>query len=95
MKHRHKVLTFLSLLAVITYLDRICVSVAGPRIQDELHLTPQDWGLISGAFNLAYAAFEIPSGHLGDRYGSRVMLTRIVLWLGAHQAASPRGPRVA
>ncbi len=82
-KYRHRVLTFLSLLSVITYLDRVCISVAGPRMQDELHLGPQAWGLVTGAFAIAYAAFEIPSGYMGDRFGARLMLTRIVLWWSA------------
>jgi len=82
-KYRHKVLAFLSLLSVITYLDRVCISVAGPRMQDELHLSPQAWGLVTGAFAIAYAAFEIPSGYMGDKFGARLMLTRIVLWWSA------------
>jgi MFS family permease len=45
-----------------------------------LHLSPQDWGLVTGAFAVAYALFEIPSGYLADRFGARAMLTRIVLW---------------
>lgn len=73
-------LTLLATLSVITYLDRVCISVAGPRIQDELHLSPQDWGLVTGAFAVAYALFEIPSGYLADRFGARAMLTRIVVW---------------
>lgn len=80
MKYRHRVLTLLATLSVITYRDRVCISVAGPRIQNELHLSPQDWGLVTGAFAIAYALFEIPGGYLGDRFGARAMLTRIVLW---------------
>ena len=83
MKYRHRVLTLLATLSVLTYLDRVCISVAGPRIQSELHLSPQDWGLVTGAFAFAYALFEIPSGYLGDRFGARAMLTRIVLWWSA------------
>jgi MFS family permease len=52
-------------------------------MQDELHLGPQDWGLVTGAFALAYALFEIPSGHLADRFGARATLARIVLWWSA------------
>ena len=33
MKYRHRVLGLLALLAVITYLDRVAISVAGPRIR--------------------------------------------------------------
>jgi ACS family glucarate transporter-like MFS transporter len=82
-KYRHRTLILLATLSVLTYLDRVCISVAGPRIQKELHLGPQDWGLVTGAFAIAYALFEIPSGYFGDRFGARAMLTRIVLWWSA------------
>jgi MFS transporter, ACS family, glucarate transporter len=74
------VLGLLSLLLVITYLDRVCISVAGPRMQEALHIGPLAWGWVTGIFTLSYAAFEIPSGALGDRIGPRRVLTRIVLW---------------
>jgi MFS family permease len=32
------------------------------------------------AFNLAYAAFEVPTGWLGDVFGPRATLIRVVLW---------------
>jgi len=89
MKYRHRVLTLLAALSVITYLDRVCISVAGPRIHSELHLSPQDWGLVTGAFAVAYALFEIPSGYLADRFGARAMLTRIVLWWSAFTTLGP------
>ena len=83
MKCRDRVLGLVSLLIVITYLDRVCISVAGPRIQDSLHIGPVAWGWVSGIFTFAYAAFEIPSGTLGDRIGPRRVLSRIVLWWSA------------
>ena len=64
MKYRNRVLGLVSLLIVITYLDRVCISVAGPRIQDSLHIGPVASGWVSGIFTFAYAAFEIPSGVL-------------------------------
>jgi ACS family glucarate transporter-like MFS transporter len=79
-KYRHRVLALLATLSVITYLDRVCISVAGPRIQDEFALGPQQWSLVTGAFAVSYALFEIPSGYLADRFGARAMLVRIVLW---------------
>jgi MFS family permease len=54
--------------------------VAGPRIQEDLHIGPAGWGWVTGVFAFAYAVFEIPSGALGDRIGPRRVLTRIVLW---------------
>jgi len=37
-KYQHRVLGLLSLLSIITYLDRVCIAVAGPRMQESLHL---------------------------------------------------------
>ena len=52
-------------------------------MQEALHLGPVSWGWVTGIFTIAYAAFEIPSGALGDRIGPRRVLTRIVLWWSA------------
>lgn len=83
MKYQHRVVGMLSLLAVITYLDRICIAVAGPAMQDSLHISPAMWGWVTSAFFFSYAAFEIPTGALGDRIGPRRVLTRIVVWWSA------------
>ena len=83
MKYQHRVLGMLSLLSIITYVDRVCIGVAGPRMQDSLHISPQAWGWVTSVFFLSYSAFEIPSGALGDRIGPRRVLTRIVLWWSA------------
>jgi ACS family glucarate transporter-like MFS transporter len=80
---RVTVLWFAFLLAVVTYLDRVCISAAAPYISDELHLTTVQMGTVLSAFALAYALFEIPSGWLADVIGPRRVLTRIVLWWSA------------
>ncbi len=79
-KYRHRVLLLLFFLSIITYLDRVCISVAGPRMQSELGISPERWGWVVGAFTLSYAIFEIPGGAMGDRIGPRKVLTRIVTW---------------
>jgi len=83
MRKRYLVLILLVALSVITYLDRICIAVAGPRMQDELGITPEGWGWVLGAFVIGYGIFEIPTGALGDRFGQRRVLTRIVVWWSA------------
>ncbi len=83
MKYRHRVLGLLFLLSIVTYIDRVCISVAGPRMQKDLDLSPQQWGWVLGVFAISYAAFEIPSGAMGDRIGPRKVLTRIVVWWSA------------
>src|ERR671930_2537652 len=77
---RTKVLAFAFLLAVVTYLDRICISAAAPYIMEDLHLSVVQMSVVFSAFTLAYSLFEIPSGWLGDVKGPRRVLTRIVLW---------------
>jgi MFS family permease len=83
MKHRHRVLLLLFFLSIVTYLDRVCLSVAGPRMQADLGISPERWGWVVGAFTLSYAIFEIPTGAMGDRVGARRVLTRIVIWWSA------------
>jgi ACS family glucarate transporter-like MFS transporter len=80
---RSRVLVFAFLLAVVTYLDRICISAAAPAIMEELHLSYVEMGVVFSAFTLAYSLFEVPSGWLGDVRGPRRVLTRIVLWWSA------------
>src|SRR5690349_1501184 len=83
MTRRYGVLALLISLFAITYLDRVCISVAGPRMQQELGIDAIGWGWVTGIFTLAYCVFEIPTGTMGDRLGARRVLTRIVLWWSA------------
>ncbi|MCC7417117.1 MAG: MFS transporter [Acidobacteria bacterium] len=80
---RRRVLAFAFLLAVVTYLDRICISAAAPFMMRELGLGVIQMSVVFSAFTLAYSIFEVPSGWLGDRRGPRRVLTRIVLWWSA------------
>lgn len=84
--HRPGIVALLILLFGVTYLDRVAISVAGPRMQQDLGIDPVAWGWVTGVFTLAYAIFEIPTGTLGDRLGARVVLTRIVAWWSAFTA---------
>ena len=83
---RRGVVGLLVLLFAITYLDRICISVAGPRMQEDLGIDPIGWGWVTGMFTVAYCIFEIPTGMMGDRLGPRRVLTRIVVWWSAFTA---------
>jgi ACS family glucarate transporter-like MFS transporter len=83
MSDRHVVLGLLVALSMITYLDRVCIAIAGPRMQEDLGIAPEHWGWVLGAFVFSYGVFEIPSGALGDRFGQRKVLMRIVVWWSA------------
>jgi MFS family permease len=86
LRQRHRVLTLLGMLSVLTFLDRLAIAVAGPGIQADLRIQPQDWGWILSAYVLANGLFEMPSGAQGDRRGQRGELTRIVTWWSAFTA---------
>jgi MFS family permease len=77
---RYGVLAFTAVLSMITYLDRVCFGTVAPLIQDEFGLSDTQKGMLFSAFALAYAVFEVPSGWLGDVFGPRRTLIRIVLW---------------
>jgi ACS family glucarate transporter-like MFS transporter len=77
---RFGVLAFACVLSMITYLDRVCMGTVATNIQGEFGLSESQKGWLFTAFAFAYAIFEIPSGWLGDRYGARKTLIRIVLW---------------
>jgi MFS family permease len=78
---RFGVLGFACALSMITYLDRVCIASAASLMKDSLGLNDvADLWMAFFAFAFAYAVFEIPSGWLGDMYGPRNVLIRIVLW---------------
>src|ERR1700745_4233873 len=77
---RFVVLAFGVMLAGVTYLDRVCISVTAKQIMRDLSLDEVQMSFVFSAFTLAYAMFEIPTGYWGDRIGTRRVLTRIVLW---------------
>src|SRR5690349_21638058 len=89
---RNKVILFGIVIAVVQYIDRVCISWAMPNIRESLHLVGDQHdkivGYIFGAFTLAYALFEIPTGLLGDRFGTRKTLVRVVLWWSFFTAAT-------
>jgi MFS transporter, ACS family, glucarate transporter len=80
---RYRVVAFTTSLAAVTYLDRVCIAMVAPEMMRDLRLTSIQMGYVFSAFTLAYALFEIPTAWWADRVGSRLVLTRIVLWWSA------------
>lgn len=77
---RYITLSFLCSMAVVLYLDRVCIAQALKPMKTEFGLDNTQAGMVLIAFTLAYGLFEIPTGRWGDRFGSRRVMTRIVLW---------------
>ena len=74
------VLAFMCSLSLLTYLDRVCISQAQRDIQFDLRISDVGLGLVLGAFAVGYGLLEVPGGGLGDRWGTRRVLTGIVLF---------------
>ncbi len=85
---RYGVVAFACSVSAILYIDRVCISQTGKTIQGEFGLNDRQMGLVYSAFTVAYALFEIPGGWLGDRFGARKVLTRIVVWWSLFTAAT-------
>src|SRR5437764_11807027 len=77
---RYSILALLCLLAMITYMDRAMYGSAKEDLMAAVGRPVTDFYLVTIFFQLAYALFEIPTGWMGDKYGPRKTLLRIVLW---------------
>ena len=72
MKQQHRVLGMLALLSIIHLRRSRCIAVAGPRMQEDLHISPQACpGWVTSGSPCLTARSRSPSGVLGDRIGSR------------------------
>jgi len=85
---RYWVIFFAITLAIIQFIDRVCISQSAPKIAADLGLGKEAMGWVFSAFTLAYALCEIPTGYWGDRRGPRGVLIRVVLWWSAFTAAT-------
>ncbi len=85
---RWYVLLLISVMYLITYLDRVNISTAAPQISKEFGFDKLTIGVIFSAFVWAYALFQAPGGWLSDRFGVRPMLTAIVAYWSIMTAAT-------
>src|SRR5262245_22463223 len=76
---RYGVMALATLIAVVLYLDRYCLSTADRQIKAELDLEEYQIANVLGAFFFTYALCQIPAGYLSDRFGPRKMLTFYML----------------
>ncbi len=76
-----KLLPFLFLLYIISYLDRINLSFAALQMNQELRFSDQAFGLGAGIFFLGYCLFGIPGNYIIEKLGPRRWISIImVVW---------------
>src|SRR5271154_691508 len=75
---RWYILLLISVMYLITYLDRVNISTAAPEISKEFGFDKVTMGVIFSAFVWAYALFQVPGGWLSDCFGARGVLPGVV-----------------
>ena len=85
---RWYILLLISVMYLITYLDRVNISTAAPLISKEFGFDNITMGYIFSAFVWAYALFQVPGGWMSDRFGARRVLSTIVAYWSLMTAAT-------
>jgi len=80
---RYSIVALAVLIDMMSYMDRVCISVAAPKMREEFGLSPAQTGFVFSIFSLAYALFQAPWGALADRFGARGIVTLAICWWSA------------
>lgn len=83
-----RIIPFMFLLYIVSYLDRANIGYAALEMNKELALTSEAFGFISGIFFIGYFLFEVPSNVMLNKYGARVWIARILVTWGGIAAAT-------
>ena len=86
--YRWVILAMLLLISMVTYLDRVNISIAAKYIMADYGLSAVDMGKIFSAFVFGYALFQTPFGWLADKFGARRLLTFAIIWWSAFTAVT-------
>ena len=81
-KVRIRILPFLFILYVICYLDRVNIGIAALAMNQDLAITSEQFGLLTGIFFIGYFLFEVPSNLLLHKIGARIWIARILISWG-------------
>lgn len=78
---RWQIAWLLGLGVMISYLDRVNISVGQTSLHHDFGLTTVSFGYLLGAYSWTYAMLQLPSGVLLDRFGlRRVGIVSSLLW---------------
>ncbi|MBP0597542.1 MFS transporter [Herbaspirillum sp. LeCh32-8] len=82
-----KIIPFVFILYIISYLDRANIGYAALQMNKELALSAEAFGFISGIFFIGYFLFEVPSNVMLNKFGARRWIARILLTWGVVSVA--------
>jgi len=76
-----RLIPFMSLMYVVSFLDRVNISFAALTMNHDLGFSPQAYGFGAGIFFWGYFLFEVPSNLMLQKVGARLWMCRIcVTW---------------
>jgi len=78
-----RLMPFIFLLYIVSYLDRVNVSSAGLQMTKELGFSDSVFGLGGGIFFVGYFLLEVPGGILAELWSARKWIARILISWGA------------
>jgi MFS transporter, ACS family, tartrate transporter len=80
-KVRIRIIPYILLLYIISFLDRLNIGFAALTMNQELAITSQQFGFLVGIFFVGYSILEIPSNLILHKVGGRIWIARIlVVW---------------
>jgi MFS transporter, ACS family, tartrate transporter len=82
-----RLIPFMFLLYIVSYLDRINVGFAALQLNEALKFDPEVFGLGAGIFFIGYFIFEVPSNLILERVGARIWIARILVTWGIISSA--------
>jgi D-galactonate transporter len=77
-----RLVPFLMLCYVVSYLDRVNVGFAKLQMSSDLGFSEAAFGLGAGLFFIGYFIFEVPSNMILQRVGAKVWIARIMITWG-------------
>src|SRR5438094_8008803 len=86
-KITRRLIPFMFLLYIVSYLDRINVGFAALQLNQALKFDPSVFGFGAGIFFIGYFIFEVPSNLIMQRVGARVWIARILVTWGVISSA--------
>lgn len=83
---RYTIVLLALLIDMMSYMDRVCIAVAGPSLATQFELSRTQLGAVFSIFSLAYFLGQTPWGMAADRLGARGIVTAAILWWSAFTA---------
>jgi len=87
-KMLRRILPFLFICYVVSYLDRVNVGFAALTMNEDIGLSATAFGIGAGLFFFGYFIAEIPSNLIMMRVGARIWIARIMITWGLISAAT-------